>query len=299
MEGANHMTTLSSPAKVNLVLDLIRKREDGYHEVSFVMQELALHDTLTVTPTQNAGEIILSCTDPRVPLDEKNSCHKATALMQEEWKKMHPNQPIPGVKIHIDKKIPSAGGLGGGSSNAACVLKGLNIVWNLNLSKNVLKTIAGKIGSDDAFFIEGGTAIARGRGEIIEPIESCPRLELAFIVPPVKVPEQKTKWIYGNFDVKNVHEHPSVERMRVAIREKNVDNVTAEMGNVFETLTLPEYSVSFALIEGLRQMPGAKMSMLAGAGPTVVCVCDSPQTASQIIEPFRARGWTAFATHTV
>ncbi len=291
-------TVFPSPAKVNLVLDILRKREDGYHDVEMVMQELAIHDTISIV-TLSHGEIILACNDASVPLNEKNSCYKAAQLMQAERKKIHPDEHLLGVHITINKRIPSAGGLGGGSSNAAAVLKGLNSMWNLNLSKNVLKELAGKIGSDDAFFIEGGTAIARGRGEIIEPIESCPRLELAFIVPPVKVPEQKTKWIYGNFDVKNVREHPSVERMRSAIREKNVDHVVAEMGNVFEALTMPEYSVPFALIEGLRQMPGVKMSMLAGAGPTVVCVCDSPQTASQIIEPFRARGWTAFATHTV
>jgi len=292
------MITLSSPAKLNLVLDLIRKRDDGFHEVSFVMQELALHDTITIETIPDTSEIILSCTDANVPLDEKNSCYKAAKLMQEEWKKKYTHQPIPGAKIHIEKKIPSAGGLGGGSSNSAAVLKGLNELWKLHLSKNMLKSLAGKIGSDDAFFIEGGTCIARGRGEIIEPIEKCPRLELAFIVPPVKVPDQKTKWIYSNFSVSNVKEHPSVTRMHEAIRQKNVEKMIAEMGNVFDTLTMPEYSVPFALIEGLKQMPGVEMSMLAGAGPTVVCVCDSEKTATQLIEPFRARGWVAFATHT-
>ncbi len=289
--------TISSPAKVNLVLDILRKREDGYHEIEIVMQELELHDILTLETLSTSTEIILSCTDVNVPLNEKNSCHKAAKLMQEELQKQ--NKPIQGVKIHIEKKIPSAGGLGGGSSNAASALKGLNKLWNLNLSSDTLVELAGKIGSDDAFFIRGGTAIARGRGEIIEPIEKCPRLELAFIVPPVKVPEQKTKWIYSNFDVNNVENHPSIMRMRAAIREKNVDKVVSEMGNVFDTLTMPEYSVPFALVEGLKQMPNVKQVMLAGSGPTIVCVCDSPKISSQIIEPFRARGWVAFATHTV
>lgn len=289
--------TISSPAKVNLILNLVRKREDGYHDVEFVMQELDVHDTLTFETLSTSTEIILSCTDANVPLNEKNSCYKAAQLMQTECGKK--SLPIHGVKIHIEKKIPSAGGMGGGSSNAASTLKGLNTLWNLNLSQDTLVELAGKIGSDDAFFIHGGTCIARGRGEFIEPIEKCPRLELAFIVPPVKVPEQKTKWIYSHFDVNNVLEHPSVERMRNAIREKDVDKISQEMGNVFDTLTMPEYSVPFALMEGLKQMPGVKTSMLAGSGPTVVCVCDSPKTAGQIIEPFRARGWVAFATHTV
>lgn len=291
-------TVFPSPAKVNLVLDILRKREDGYHDVEIVMQELAIQDTISIV-TLSHGEIILACNDTTVPLDEKNSCHKAALLMQAERKKLHPTEHLLGAHITIQKRIPAAGGLGGGSSNAATVLKGLNQMWSIYLSTEELKSLAAKIGSDDAFFIEGGTAISRGRGEIIEPIEKCPRLELAFIVPPVKVPEQKTKWIYGNFDVKRVREHPSVERMRDAIREKDVDKIVGEMGNVFDTLTMPEYSVPFALIEGLKQMPGVRMSMLAGAGPTVVCVCDSEKTATQLIEPFRARGWVAFATHTV
>lgn len=288
---------LQSPAKLNLVLDILRKREDGYHEVELVMQELDIHDLITLGTIPHSAEIKISCTDGNVPLNEKNSCYKAAKLLQEECMKQ--NKPVQGIFIHIEKKIPSAGGLGGGSSNAACVLKGLNEMWKLGLSKNELKILAGKIGSDDPFFIEGRTCVARGRGEIIEPIEKCPRLELAFIIPPVKIPDQKTKWIYSHFDVERVKNHPSVSRMREAICTRNVEQVAHAMGNVFETLDLAEYTVVFALIEGLKQMPNVKQCMLAGAGPTVVAVCDSEKTASLIIEPFRAKGWVAFTTHTV
>ncbi|MBM3281721.1 MAG: 4-(cytidine 5'-diphospho)-2-C-methyl-D-erythritol kinase [Candidatus Diapherotrites archaeon] len=291
--------TLSSPAKLTLVLDIIRKREDGYHEVELVLQELAIHDTITIEALPHSSEIILSCTDASVPLNEKNSCHKATILMQNEFASQNPGKPIQGVKIHIDKKIPSAGGLGGGSSNSATVLKGLNELWQLNLSKNVLKNLGAKIGSDEVFLIEGGTCIGLGRGEIVEPIEKCPRLELAIITPPVKVPEKKSAWVYGHFDVNKVSHHYSIHEMRKAIRSNDPQKVAEKMGNVFETLELLEYAVVFALIEGLKQMSGVRTSMLAGAGPTVVCVCDSQRTASQIIEPFRARGWVAFTTHTV
>ncbi len=289
--------TLASPAKLNLILDLLRKREDGYHEVEFVMQELEIHDTITIETIPNVNTIVLSCTDPSVPLDEKNTCWKAVQLMQEELKKQ--NKSIQGAKIHIDKKIPSAGGLGGGSSNAASVLKGLNELWQLNLSKNALKELAAQIGSDVPFFIEGGTCFARGRGEIVSPIEKCPILDLAFIVPPINVPEQKTKWIYGAFDVKKVEKHPSITQMQKAIQNKSVQECAQAMGNVFEYLDLPEYHSVFHLIEQLNQLPGIKISMLAGAGPTVVAVCDSEKVSSQIIEPFRAKGWVAFATRTV
>lgn len=289
--------TLHSPAKLNLVLDILRKRDDGYHEVELVMQELAIHDTITIETIPNTNEIILSSSDPAVPLNEKNSCHRATVLMQDELKKQ--NKPVQGVRIHLEKKIPSAGGLGGGSSNSATVLKGLNSAWGLNLSVEKLMELGAKIGSDEPFLIMGGTCFAFGRGEKVERIEKCPRLELAVITPPVKVPEKKSAWIYSHFDVNRVSHHYSIREMREAIRTNDAEKVAQKIGNVFETLELPEYVVVFALIEGLKQMPGVRNAMLAGAGPTVVAVCDSPKTASQIIEPFRAKGWVAFATHTV
>lgn len=285
-----------SPAKLTLVLDILRKRDDGYHEVELVLQELDIHDTITLESIPSSSEISITCTDPSVPLNEKNSCHKAARLMQEELSKQ--NKSAQGVRIHIDKKIPSAGGLGGGSSNAATVIKGLNELWKLSLSKNVLKLIAAKIGSDDAFFIEGGTCFGRGRGELVERIENCPRLELAIITPPVKVPEKKSAWIYSHFNVTRVSQHYSINEMREAIRTHHVEKVAEKMGNVFETLTLNEYAPVFSLIESLKQMNGVYTCILAGAGPTIVCVCDTQKTASQIIEPFRARGWVAFTTHT-
>ncbi len=288
---------LRSPAKLNLVLDLLHKREDGYHEVEFVMQELDIHDTITLETIHDSHEIKISCTDHSVPTDEKNSCHKAAKLMQEELHKQ--NKPVQGVSIHIEKHIPSAGGLGGGSSNAASVLKGLNDLWELRLSKNVLKSIAGKIGSDDSFFIEGGTCIAKGRGEIIVQIEKCPRLDLAFIVPPVKVPADKTRWIYSHYDMKKVETHPSVQRMHEAIRSGDIEQVALAMGNVFETLELVEYAPVFHLIDTLKQFNGVHTAVLAGAGPTVVAVCDSQKTASQIIQPFRLQGLVAFSTHSI
>lgn len=289
--------SFSSPAKLNLVLDLLRKRDDGYHEVEFVMQELKIHDTIQIEPVPANTDIVLSCTDPMVPLNEKNTCYKAVQLMQEEARMR--GKKIEGARIHIEKKIPSAGGLGGGSSNAAAVLKGLNQLWSLNLPKEKLAEIAGKIGSDVPFFIYGGTCIATGRGELILPIQKCPVLHLAFIVPPIKVPADKTRWIYSHFDVARVPEHPSIDAMEDAIRKKDSVAVAQAMGNVFEYLDLPAYAPAFAIIEGVQPLLGVWKSMLAGAGPTICVVCDSQKTASQLIEPFRAKGWTAFATRTV
>ena len=293
--------TLKSPAKLNLVLDILHKRADGFHEVEFIMQELELHDTITIETTSHSNKIQLECTDPKVPLNASNTCWKAVELMYQEAQLQ--KKPLEGVRVFMEKHIPSAGGLGGGSSNAAAVLKGLKELWSLKLSGEKLAELGGKIGSDVPFFIYGGTCIATGRGEIITPLkEKCPQLHLAFIVPPVKVPESKTKWIYGNFRVENVKEHPSIKEMQALLQSKNnsPQSVAEKMGNAFETLTLKEYEPVFELIAKLNSMqPGIYKTMLAGAGPTVVVVCENEKVASQVIAPFRMQGWVAFATHTI
>jgi 4-diphosphocytidyl-2-C-methyl-D-erythritol kinase len=289
---------LRSPAKVNLVLDLIRKREDGFHEVDFVMQELEIHDTITLQTLPETTNIQIECDDPSIPTDERNTCFKAVELLQEECKKQ--NLPIQGVKITIEKRIPSAGGLGGGSSNAASVLKGLNELWKLGLSKNVLNVLAAKIGSDVPFFIHGGTCRAQGRGEIITPIEKCPSLHLAFIVPPIKVPSDKTRWIYSNFNVKEVEFHPSVGGFRTAMKTNDPHSIAQSMGNVFENnVKVKEYAPVWFLIESLKSIPGVLNVILAGAGPTVCVVCESQVSAEMIISPFHAKGYVSFVTRTV
>ncbi|MEK6970621.1 MAG: 4-(cytidine 5'-diphospho)-2-C-methyl-D-erythritol kinase [archaeon] len=287
-----------SPAKLNLILDLIRKREDGFHEVDFIMQELELHDTITLESVLENAEILISCDDASVPTDEKNLCYTAAQLLQEECRKQ--GSVVQGVRIHIEKRIPSAGGMGGGSSNAAAVVKGLNEGWNLDLSKNVLSEIASRIGSDVPFFVYGGTCRAQGKGEIITPLEKCPVLDLAFIVPPVKVPTDKTRWIYGNFDVTNVKNHPSVERFKEVLKSGNPQTVAQAAGNVFENeVAVPEYGAVWFLIEALKTIPGVWNVILAGAGPTVAVVCDSSRTAEMVIAPFRAKGYVSFVTRTV
>lgn len=289
---------LKSPAKINLILDILRKRSDGFHEVDFVMQELEVHDTITIESTPKMNEITITSDDPTVPLDARNTMYHAAKLMQKEAEKQH--KAVSGVSIDIQKRIPSAGGLGGGSSNGATVLKGLNELWDLHLSPQTLMSLGAEMGSDVPFFIHGGTCRAEGRGEIITPIESCPVLDLAFIVVPVKVPENKTKWIYGNFDVKRVTSHPSVDAFRKAVRENNHAALIESIGNVFEQgLTLPEYKAVWYLIESIQSIPGVEKAFLAGAGPTICVVCTDTKVANQIIAPFTAKGQTAFATRTV
>ena len=290
--------TLNSPAKLNLVLDILRKRADGYHEVEFVMQELELHDVVTIETIPNSTAIMIQCTDENVPADSRNTCWKAAQLMQKEFQLQ--NKKMQGVKISIEKNIPSAGGLGGGSSNAATVLKALNSLWGLNLSKEKLAEMGAQIGSDVPFFIYGLTCVARGRGELITSIEKLSqKLELAFIVPPIKVPQEKTKWIYGSFNVENVKVHPSVKDFREAMKSNDAKIIASRMGNAFDYLQLKEYAPVFDLIHSLKPLPSIYNVILAGAGPTICVVCENERIASQVIAPFKMQGWQAFTTKTV
>ncbi|MBI4044004.1 MAG: 4-(cytidine 5'-diphospho)-2-C-methyl-D-erythritol kinase [Candidatus Diapherotrites archaeon] len=292
------MQLLNSPAKVNLILDILFKRSDGFHEVDFVMQELELHDTIIIHPRGEPASIRIQCSDSSIPTDEKNLAFKAVQVMQEVFVQKNPGKKAPGIEIVLDKKIPSAGGLGGGSSNAGTVLKALNAAWALNLSKQALAEKAAVLGSDAPFFIYGGTCRAQGRGEKITPIEPCPALFLAFVVPPIHVPADKTKWIYSHFRVENVSMHPSVERMRAAIHSHSMESVAREMGNAFEFLKLPEYLPVFQEIEKIKRVPGVLNAILAGAGPTICAVCESQIIAQKLVHSYTEKSWKAFATRT-
>ena len=289
---------LRSPAKLNLVLDLLFKRSDGYHEVDFVIQELELHDTITLRPVSTPNAISIACNDPHVPTDEKNLAFKAAQVMQEAFSQKNNGQKAPGVEITLDKKIPTAGGLGGGSSNGATVLKGLNQAWKLGLTSSELAQKAAVLGSDAPFFIYGGTCRAQGRGEKITPLKPCPLLFLTFIVPPVKVPANKTVWIYSHFRVEHVPAHPSIERMRAALKDENAVHVAQACANIFEYLDLPAYAPAFALIKELKSFPNVYNAFLAGAGPTICAACEDARTAQHLANHYSAKGLQAFITRT-
>lgn len=213
---------LHSYAKINLTLKILGLRPDGFHELESVMQNVSLHDGLSIKEMDRGIE--LSCGDPRVPTDQKNICYKATRLIQER------SGINKGVLIEISKSIPMEAGMGGGSSNGAAVLVGLNKMWGLGLNDAELMKLASELGSDVPFFIVGGTAMCRGRGDIVESRKL--KVESYIIIKPdVSVP---TKWAYDEYDIKvRKSEGPNVRN-----GSQNSEPITQSEGSTPSALPL-------------------------------------------------------------
>ncbi|GIO15839.1 4-diphosphocytidyl-2-C-methyl-D-erythritol kinase [Cohnella xylanilytica] len=247
-----------APAKINLLLDVIRKREDGYHEVEMIMTMVDLADRLEMYELPR-DQIVLSSHAGYIPLDEKNLAFQAARLLKERCGVSR------GVYIHLDKHIPVAAGLAGGSSDAAAALRGLNRLWNLGLSVRELEELGAELGSDVPFCIRGGTALATGRGEKLETISSPPQCWVVLAKPPINV---STADVYGKLRANELKEHPSVPAMLDAIERQSFADVCANLGNVLESVTLGRYP-EVRQIKDVMTKLGADGVLMSGSGPTV------------------------------
>ncbi len=247
-----------APAKINLSLDVLHKRADGYHEVEMVMTTVDLADRLELEELPR-NTIIISSQAGYIPLDEKNLAFQAAQLLKERYGVRK------GVYIHLDKKIPVSAGLAGGSSDAAAALRGLNRLWGLNLSAAELKALGAELGSDVPFCVEGGTAIARGRGERLEPIGSPPPCWFVLAKPPINV---STADIYGKLQAGAIKDHPHTAELLRAIRLRNYDLLCRSLGNVLEEVTMKLHPEVRHLKESMMRQ-GAEGCLMSGSGPTV------------------------------
>lgn len=247
-----------APAKINLSLDVLYKREDGYHEVEMVMTMVDLADRIEMQELPR-DTIIISSQAGYIPLDEKNLAFQAARLIKERYGVRQ------GVYIHLDKKIPVAAGLAGGSSDAAATLRGLNRLWRLGIGMKELQKLGEELGSDVPFCVTGGTAVARGRGEKLEPIESPPQCWVILAKPPINV---STSEIYGKLQAGAIRKHPSTAGVLEAIREKRFEQLCGELGNVLEEVTLELYPEVRQLKEVMVKL-GAEGVLMSGSGPTV------------------------------
>lgn len=247
-----------APAKINLLLDVLSKRDDGFHEVEMIMTMVDLADRLEMEELPR-DQIVLSSQVGFIPLDEKNLAFQAAKLIKERYgvKK--------GVYIHLDKQIPVAAGLAGGSSDAAATLRGLNRLWKLELSTDELEVMGAELGSDVPFCVRGGTAIARGRGEKLENISPPPQCWVILAKPPINV---STADVYGKFRVNELKGHPSIPNMRDALERQSFSRMCAELGNVLETVTLNRYP-EVRQIKDCMTKAGADGVLMSGSGPTV------------------------------
>jgi 4-diphosphocytidyl-2-C-methyl-D-erythritol kinase len=271
------MLSILATAKINLGLNVITKRSDGYHEVDMIMQNIALADQLSFV---NHHEIKLTCSNRRLPVDSSNLVWKAASLLKEETG--HPG----GVKIHIIKKIPVAAGLAGGSSDAAAALIGLNRLWGLGLTRDQLMKIGVKIGADVPFCIFQGTARAQGIGEQLTRINSKLETELLLVTPDVQVP---TALIYRKLQLDQLQNRPRIEPVIQALETGNLDELQGNWGNVLEPVTLKEFPAISQVKEYFYKF-GLNTNMMSGSGPTFFALNPSPE----IITPFLnglPRGW--------
>ncbi|MBU2099994.1 4-(cytidine 5'-diphospho)-2-C-methyl-D-erythritol kinase, partial [Candidatus Micrarchaeota archaeon] len=252
--------TINSPAKVNLTLDIIKKREDGYHELEMVMQELELKDEIVLEEIEK-NEIRIRCILPEVPINEKNLCWKAAEIIKEK------KDIKKGILIRIKKKIPVAGGLGGGSSNAAATIKGLNELWELNLEEKEMQEIAEQIGMDVAFFLYGGTAFAEGRGEKIKKIKSFPKTKMIVCNPGIPV---STKTAYSNIDYEKSGKVLASRKLKQAIEQgKETKELIQLIHNDFEFSVFRDFPKIEKLKEEMQE--NSLNVLMSGSGSTVFC----------------------------
>jgi 4-diphosphocytidyl-2-C-methyl-D-erythritol kinase len=247
-----------APAKINLSLDVLYKREDGYHEVEMVMTMVDLADRIEMQELSR-DTIIISSQAGYIPLDEKNLAFQAAKLIKDRYDVKQ------GVYIHLDKKIPVAAGLAGGSSDAAATLRGLNRLWQLNIPLDELQKLGAELGSDVPFCVSGGTAVARGRGEKLEMIDSPPQCWVILAKPPINV---STSEIYGRFKASEVKSPPATPAILESIRTKNFEGLCSGLGNMLEEVTLDLYPEVRHLKECMQKL-GADGVLMSGSGPTV------------------------------
>ena len=266
-------------AKINLGLDVVRKREDGYHEVRMVMQTIHLFDRLEISKN-TSGEITMETNLSFLPTNENNLVYKAAKLLQDEFAIKD------GVHVWLHKHIPVAAGMAGGSTDAAAVLYGMNKIFDLGLTREELMERGVKIGADVPYCIMRGTALAEGIGEKLSKLPPMVKCPVLIAKPQISV---STKFVYENLKLDSGMVHPDIDRLVADIREKDLYKIAADMGNVLETVTIPAYPV-IADIKDHMMEHGAVNAMMSGSGPTVFGLFDKEATAVEAYEAMKVSG---------
>ncbi len=270
---------IKAMAKVNLGLDVLRRRENGYHDVKMVMQTVDLYDELTLTKTED-NAIRITTNVGELPLNEDNLIYKAANLLFEKAGKKY------GVFIHLDKNIPIAAGMAGGSTDAAATLLALNELFGFGFDKEELAGIGVKIGADVPYCIYGGTCLSEGIGEILTKLPDAPNCYIVIAKPPIGV---STKYVYENLHIETVSEHPDMDGMVEAIRNGSLKGVTDKMGNVLETVTVKKYPEIAEMKKCLLEN-GAENALMSGSGPTVFGIFTKKDIADKALEELEKTG---------
>ena len=277
-------TELLAYAKINLSLDVIKKRDDGYHELKMIMQSIELHDIVHIE-TASAG-IVVSCDNKWAPSDLENIAGKAAALITQKYGIKD------GLKIYIKKNIPVAAGLAGGSSNAAVTLKGINELFSLGMSNTELMAMGKQVGADVPFCIAGGTMLAEGIGEKLTALTGFSGVNLVLLKPKIGV---STAWVYKNLVIGKIVNRPDTKMLISALANGDIDKVAVNMKNVLEGVTIPKYNVVQEAKDRLMKF-GAGGSMMSGSGPAVFGIFTDRRKAEKAYEAVADSRWDRFLT---
>ena len=272
----NRSLKLKSLAKINLGLDVLGRRENGYHDVRMVMQTIYLYDNVTLNKIEES-EIQLKTNLSYLPVDDKNIAYKAAKMLMEEF------NIEGGIEIILDKHIPVAAGLAGGSSNAAAVLVGMNRLFKLGLSQQELMDRGVKLGADVPYCVMRGTVLAEGIGEVLTPLTPMPKCFVLVAKPSISV---STKIVYEKLDAHDIAEHPNIDGIIEGLDQGDLSKIAASMGNVLERVTIEDYPI-IEEIKNVMKEEGALNAMMSGSGPTVFGIFDDKAMAKQAEQKIR------------
>lgn len=270
---------LQAFAKINLGLDVLGKREDGYHEVRMIMQTIRMYDQLDMRKSVEPG-IHLTTNKKYIPVDENNLVWRAAKLMMDTC------GIIEGVSIHLHKVISVAAGMAGGSSDAAATLVGMNRLFHCGLSKEKLMELGVQIGADVPYCVLRGTALAEGIGEKLTVLPPMPDCWILIGKPGISV---STKYVYTTLDLNTDTVHPDIDGMKKALEDGNLYGITERMGNVLQDVTIPAYPEVERIKEQMKTL-GAVNAMMSGSGPTVFGIFDSEEKAQKACQKLRESG---------
>ncbi|MBP5331002.1 MAG: 4-(cytidine 5'-diphospho)-2-C-methyl-D-erythritol kinase [Lachnospiraceae bacterium] len=264
-------------AKVNLGLDVIGKREDGYHLLRMVMQNIGIADRLTFKKN-STGDICISANLKFLPTGPKNLIYRALETIRGEY------GITDGIDVVLEKKIPVAAGLAGGSTDASAALRAMNIMFDLGADEKKLKELGLRIGADVPFCLLGGTALAEGIGEILTPLPAMPECSILLVKPKFGI---STKDVYRAIDEKPVENHPDIDAIIKALEEHDLNGICANMGNVLENVSCADYPVLNEIKASMREL-GADNAMMSGSGPTLFGIFRDHDKAEKAYRHFKS-----------
>ena len=274
-------------AKVNISLDIVGKREDGYHLLKMIMQKIDIYDEIIINRKKYG--ITIECNKSFVPCDDRNLAYKAADLFMKTYNIKS------GVHIKINKNIPVAAGLAGGSTDGAAVLRIMNKMFNVNASEEELMKLGLKLGADVPYCVKGGTALCEGIGEIVTPLKPFKNHIMVLVKPPFGV---STKEVYKSFDISKAIIHPNTEALINAMKRDNINYVASNMKNLLENVTLKRHKVIINIKEDMIRL-GSIGSMMSGSGPTVFGFFDDMLKAQRCYEYMKKKYEDTFITRTI